>query len=164
MKEKQLNLFIVDDNELLVTALKTYLIEKFGDYLKISVFYDGDSCLRSISENTDVVILDYNLIGNKDGLDVLKEIKFINPKTEVIMLSSNENIGTAIDSFRLGAKDYVVKGYGSWQRIAKLIKKIINAPIRVLVKEFGVSVYVATFLITFIAIGIIVLIVSKIIN
>ncbi|MBA3972338.1 MAG: response regulator [Bacteroidetes bacterium] len=152
METQGLNLFIVDDNKLLVTDLKHYLQTRFGAGINISTFSDGESCLKMVDKNTNIVILDYFLDG-KNGLEVLKEIKTINPNTEVIMLSSNEDIVLAIESFRQGAKDYVIKGYGSWKKITHLVNHIITEPIRIMVREFGVSKFMATFLFTFIIMG-----------
>lgn len=155
MENQGMNLFIVDDNKLLVTDLKHYLQNRFGVGMKISTFNDGESCLEKVDVNTHIVILDYFLDG-KDGLEVLKSIKAINPKTEVIMLSGNEDIVLAIETFRSGAKDYVIKGKGAWKKITKLVEYIVTEPIRLMVREFGVSKFMATFLFTFIAMGIVV--------
>lgn len=149
------NLFIVDDDKLMVTALKHYLQNRFGADVQISTFDDGESCLKKVDTETHIVILDYFLEG-KNGLEVLKSIKAINPKTEVIMLSGNEDIATAIQTFRMGAKDYVIKGQGSWKKITKLVNLIITEPIRILVREFGVSKYMAIFLLTFVTMGVVV--------
>ena len=155
METQGTSLFIVDDNNLMVAALESFLKTKFGDSLHISTFNDGKSCLEKIDEKTDIVILDYYLKG-QNGLEVLKSIKAINPKTEVIMLSSNEDIALAIKTFRAGANDYVIKGYGSWKKITKLVAYIVTEPIRIISREFGVSIFVATFLLTFITMGIVV--------
>jgi DNA-binding NtrC family response regulator len=152
METQGLNLFIVDDNKLLVADLKYYLQNRFGNGLLISTFYDGESCLKNIDKDTHVVILDYFLDG-KNGIEILKEIKGINPKTEVIMLSGNEDIAVAIETFRNGAKDYVIKGMGSWNKIAKVLFKIITEPIRLIVREFRISKYMAIFLLTFVTMG-----------
>lgn len=152
METQRLNLFIVDDNKSMVAALKQFLQNKFGANINITTFYDGESCLEKINEYTDVVILDHYLNG-KNGLEVLKEIKEINPKTEVIMLSSNEDIALAIQSFRAGAKDYVIKGPSSWKKLTKLVHHVITEPIRIIVREFGVSKFVAIFLLTFLTMG-----------
>ena len=77
METQTLNLFIVDDNQSMVVALKHYIQNKFGKGIKISTFYDGESCIKEVDKDTDLVILDYFLDG-KNGLDVLKEIKEIN--------------------------------------------------------------------------------------
>ncbi len=155
MQAQGLNLFIVDDNTSMVTALKQYLQNRFGISVQISTFSDGESCLEKVDEQTHIVILDHFLEG-KNGVEVLKSIKMINPKTEVIMLSSNEDMAVAIESFRAGATDYVVKGPSSWKKITKLVNHIITAPIRIIVKEFGVSKYMAIFLLTFVLMAIVV--------
>ncbi|MDP2385299.1 MAG: response regulator [Bacteroidota bacterium] len=129
-------LFIVDDNKLLVSSLKTYLQNRFGPALVISTFDDGESCLKEISNETQIIILDYYLEG-KNGLDILKKIKETNPKTEVIMLSSNEDIAIAIDLFRAGAKDYIIKGNKYWEKLTHLLDVLIAKPIRVVVKGFS---------------------------
>lgn len=152
METQRLNLFIVDDNKSMVAALKQYLQSKFGENINITTFYDGESCLEKINQYTDMVILDHFLNG-KNGLEVLKEIKEINPKTEVIMLSSNEDIALAIQSFRAGATDYIVKGPSSWKKLTKLVHHIITEPIRIIVREFGVSKFMAIFLLTFLTMG-----------
>jgi DNA-binding NarL/FixJ family response regulator len=153
---KGVNLFIVDDNKLVVADLKHYLQNRFGSSVNISTFYDGDSCLAHVNSDTHIVILDYFLEG-KNGLEVLKSIKAINPKTEVIMLSSNENIALVIESFRQGAKDYVVKGHGAVKKIAKLVTFIITEPIRIIARELGVSKFLAAFLLTFVTMAVIVI-------
>ena len=61
METQRLNIFIVDDNKLMDISLKQYLKKRFGNSITISIFYDGESCLEKIDNNTNVVILDYFL-------------------------------------------------------------------------------------------------------
>ncbi len=152
METKKLNLFIVDDDKPMVTALKKYLDDTFGATIKISTFYDGESCLKNLTDQTHIVVLDYFLNG-KNGIEVLKEIKNISPKTEVIMFTSNEDIATAIKAFRTGAKDYIVKGKDSWQKLMSLINNIIAKPIKNWVREFGVAKFILLFFLTFFIMG-----------
>lgn len=152
MTTQGLNLFIVDDNKAMVAALKQYLEFRFGVSISISTFYDGESCLEKIDKNTHIVILDYFMAG-KNGLETLKSIKEINPKTEIIMLSGNEDIALAIESFRMGATDYIIKGPSSWERLTNMVNKIITDPIRAMVREFAVPKFVAIFFSTFITMG-----------
>jgi DNA-binding NtrC family response regulator len=160
METQTLNLFIVDDNKSMVTVLKQYLVNKFGTNLVISTFNDGESCLENVNQNTHMVILDHFLNG-KNGLEVLKLIKEKNPQTEVVMLTSHEDVATAIESFRAGAKDYVVKGPSSWKKITDLIYNVISAPVRIIVREFGVSKFMAIFLLTFVIMAIVVILVLQ---
>jgi DNA-binding NarL/FixJ family response regulator len=158
--QKKMNLFIVDDDKLMSITLKGFLEIKFGIDINITIFSSGEDALKKIDDTTNIVILDYLLEG-KNGLEILKLIKEKNPKTEVVMLSSNEDIALAIDSFRAGAKDYIVKGRGSWNQISRLVMRVITKPIRILVKEFGISKYIAIFLMTFVTMGLMVFFILK---
>lgn len=149
------NLFIVDDNPSVARELQKFLTNRFGLELTISIFIDGESLLKKIDANTKIVILDYDLKGEK-GDQLLKSIKKINPKIEVIILSSNEDIGTAIDAFRKGAKNYIIKGENAPRKIFSLVYKIINYPVRILVERFGINKILAIFLTYFVFIGILV--------
>ena len=160
METKEINVFIVDENIIMVNNLKHYLQSRFGSGFNITTFNNGESCLEKMDSNTHIVIMDYSLKG-KNGLQILKEIKIINPKTKVIMLSANEDIAVAIELFRSGATDYVVKGKGSLKKISDQIYRILSSPIRILVREFGVSKFMAAFLTTFVTMGIIVFVVMQ---
>lgn len=163
MKTQEFNLFIVDDNNLTLIGLKNHLQLRFGDGINIFTFLTGRSALERIDQNTAIVILDYHL-ENENGNDVLKAIKLKNPKTEVIMLTSNEEVGVAIESFRKGANDFVIKGDKAWKRIASSVNNIITYPYRIMVKEFGVHKFLAAFLLTFAGLGIAVVIVLQTMN
>ncbi len=152
MKTQPLNLFIIDDNALMLEGLRAYLDKRFGTELNISTYYSGESALKVLGSDTNIVILDYYLDG-ENGNDILMAIKKINPQTEVIMLSSNEDIAVAIDSFRKGATDYVIKGEKAWRKLTSLIYGILTYPVRVLIKEFGISKYLAMFFFAFACVG-----------
>ena len=67
MTTQGLNLFIVDDNRLMVSTLKQYLQNRFGMGINISTFNDGESCLKNVNKETNIVILDYYMPG-QNGL------------------------------------------------------------------------------------------------
>lgn len=134
MTPNVINLFVVDDDESLLTLVKTHMIRKFGTDINITTFSSGESCLEHINYETHIVILDYDLKG-ENGLDILQLIKTINPHTEVIMLSNNEDMTAAIEAFKRGAKDYMIKDTGSLKKITEQIhkkadkfKKVVNEP------------------------------------
>jgi DNA-binding NtrC family response regulator len=153
MNGKTLNLFIVDDNKLSLLSLKKSLNNRFGSILNISTFTTGKSALAYVDQDTSLVILDYNLDGEK-GNEVLKDIKQINPTTKVIMLSSNEDVAIAIESFRNGATDYVVKGNKAWEKLVNHIYKKIVEPIRNMGREYSLKKLTKIFVGIFISMGI----------
>ena len=123
MKTTKLNVFIVDDNLLMCRVLKQYLQNKFN--INITIFESGESCLERIDSQTHLVILDYFLNG-RNGLDILKLIKAINPKIEVIMLSNNSEPKVTSMLLKAGAKDYVLKGKESWKKITEVVSILIK--------------------------------------
>ncbi|WP_300570779.1 response regulator [Flavobacterium sp.] len=152
---KNQNLFIVENNPMESNRLVNFLEKRFGNTLTISTFNDGESALKNVNSNTTIVILDYDLKGERGDV-LLKEIKKINALTEVIILSSAEDIATAIDAFRKGAKNYVIKGESATRILYSMIFKIINYPVKILVERFAVNKILAIFLTYFIFIGILV--------
>ncbi len=59
-------------------------------------------------ERPEVVTLDYSM-PDMDGSEVLKKIKEVDPGIQVIIISGQEDIKTAINLIKNGAFDYIVK-------------------------------------------------------
>ena len=59
-----------------------------------------------------------------NGFEVLKKIKRFKPNAYVIMLSSQENIKTAVNALKFGAFDYLIKGDNEEEKIADALQRI----------------------------------------
>lgn len=156
--DKQLNVFIADEDEVVTTSLKNDLKQEFGSKLNITVFNDAKHCLDKIDHNTHLVILAYDFKkknGAENGLEVLKFIKKTHPLTEVVMHSSNDDIRVVLQTIRSGARDYILKEPGSFSKVRALIRKRFTEPIHRIITEFGVNKFVIIFLTTFVLIGVI---------
>ena len=156
-------LYILEDNIISATALKHFLNLKFGENLEITTFIDGASLLAEVDANTAIVIIDYDLKGEQSD-KLLIAIKNINPKTEVIILSNNEDIGLAIETFRKGANSIVMKGQHTNRILASRIYKIITYPAELLVSTLGINKMLALFILCVVYIGIVVYVGMVILN
>jgi two-component system response regulator HydG len=158
MEHQSINVFILNDNVEVAGKLRKYLVKRFGDLLKISLFFSSRSCLKMLNGQVDLVVLDDYLYegANKGtpGVDVLKKIKDKQPSTEVVILTSNEDIGMAVEAMRSGARDIIKNERGAWQRLQSIIDERIKQPIRYFVAEYGVNVFVMAFILTWTAIGV----------
>ncbi|MFX0124286.1 MAG: response regulator [Candidatus Hodarchaeota archaeon] len=56
----------------------------------------------------DLVLVDYSLPG-KSGIDVIKEIRILNPEIPVIMITGLGSEKIAVQAMKLGIKDYLTK-------------------------------------------------------
>ena len=120
------NIFIVDDDEMLSMMLADDL-GRNPNYT-ITTFSTGEECLESMYLNPDVVILDFNLNTiNPDaanGLHILQQIKQLNRNTNVIMYSSQEQYGVAVQTIGKGALQYVIKDQGAFAKIKAILREL----------------------------------------
>jgi two-component system OmpR family response regulator len=126
--EDKIRLFLVDDDALFLKSLEIDFL-KHADFT-IETFATGELCMKSLSHNPDVVILDYHLDGidktAMNGMETLDKIKNHNADIPVIMLSSQDKIDVAINCMHHRAFDYVVKSETAFIRLQKIITVIFQ--------------------------------------
>ncbi|MFT7155401.1 MAG: two-component system response regulator AtoC [Parvicella sp.] len=118
-----MNILIAEDDKW-YSELLNYHISLDPDNIVQQVSTAGD-LLKAVSKKTDIVTLDYSL-PDSNGNDVLRQIKNISPNTEVIIVSGQEDVKTAISLLKEGAYDYIVKDEDTKDRIWKTIQNIKN--------------------------------------
>ena len=77
----------------------------------------------------DLVLLDLILPGG-DGLDVLREIRRVQPSQPVIILTARGDEDDRVRGLRLGADDYVVKPFSVRELLARVEATLRRAPER----------------------------------
>jgi two-component system, NarL family, invasion response regulator UvrY len=129
-----INVFIVDDHTLIREGFGK-IIEKEHDISIIGEAGNANDFLKKFDEhNCDLVVLDINL-PDKNGLDVLKDIKSRNPETPVLIMSMYPEERYAIRTFQAGASGYISKDSAA-EKLVKAIRKIMSGG-KYVSKEFG---------------------------
>ena len=125
---KKIKLFLVDDDALFLKSLEIDFHSQ-SDF-EIETFVTGELCIANLSNNPDVIILDFHLNGidknAMNGIDTLDLIKSHNIDIPVIMLSSQDKIDIAVKCMHHNAFDYVVKSETAFVRLQKNISSIIS--------------------------------------
>ncbi len=99
-------ILIIDDDIDICTLLSRFL-NKEG--YETDVAYTGNKGIAKFKEsNFDLVLCDYRL-GDKEGRDVLSELKTVNPQAIVLIITGYSDIKTAVEVIKLGAYDYITK-------------------------------------------------------
>ncbi len=99
-------ILIADDESSIIEGLSALLIEE--DY-KTKTARDGDGALTLLKEETiPLALVDLNMPG-RTGLEILKEVKSQNISTEVIIITGQGTIDTAVEAMKEGAYDYLTK-------------------------------------------------------
>lgn len=103
-----LSILIIDDEPHLPHQFARYL-RKHG--YEVSTVADGEAGLRELQKNTiDLVLLDLRL-PKMSGLEVLKYIREQEQELPVVMLTAYGDVQTAVTAMKLGASDYLLKGF-----------------------------------------------------
>jgi len=128
MNDNKILLFLVDDDALFLKSLEIEFADNTQSVLK--TYATGELCLENISQNPDVVILDYylNSIDKNaiNGLETLDRIKKANQAIPVVMLSSQDKIEVAVNCMKHQAFDYIVKSETAFIRLQKTITTIFH--------------------------------------
>lgn len=120
-------ILIIEDDQRVAELLKRGL-EEFGYDVKAA--FDGEMGLRLFrSFDPDLVISDI-ILPKMDGFELVKEIKAVNRRIPVIMLTALGTTDDKLDGFDAGADDYMVKPFDIRE---------LEARIRVLLKRRNVS-------------------------
>ncbi len=111
-----MKIFLLEDDYSLNEAIKEIIqLENHS----VENFYDGETAFSKISNDFDLYILDIN-IPNINGLEILKQIKQINLKTKVIIISANINIDLIREAYTLGCDDYIKKPFNIEELLFKI--------------------------------------------
>ena len=117
-------ILIVDDHEVLRDGVKRIFDKQPGTI----IFGEAGTvqeALRLVREQDwDVVVLDLSL-GDRSGLEVLKELKRIRPRLPVLILSMHSEEQFARRAFKAGAAGYITKD-SPRAELVKAINKVIG--------------------------------------
>ncbi|WP_243359523.1 sensor histidine kinase [Fundidesulfovibrio terrae] len=97
---------LIDDEHDFVRLLATRLEAR--DFPVLTAFDASQGLGLVESQAPPVVVLDVNL-PDRSGLEVLREIKERWPLVQVVMLTGQADVATAVTGMKLGAMDYLVK-------------------------------------------------------
>lgn len=114
-------IFVVEDDPAYTKFLK-YVLGLNPDY-EVEFYTTGKDCINNLHKNPMVITLDYSL-PDMPGEQVLGQIRSHDPNINVIIVSAQEKIGTAVELLKLGAFDYISKDHETKDR---LINSINNA-------------------------------------
>jgi DNA-binding NtrC family response regulator len=104
----RIKVLIAEDEQNLGTILETFLT---GRGYQVTTVRDGRAALQALRADTfDVALLDI-VMPEMDGLEVLRQVREEPTPPEVIIITGNGTIETAITAIKLGAYDYLAKPY-----------------------------------------------------
>jgi len=119
-----IKILIVDDHAIVREGLN-HLLQAEKDMQVAGMAMDAASAMRFVSETpVDVIILDISMPG-KSGLDLIKDLKQIQPAVRILMLSMYPEDRFALRAVIAGASGYLTKEMAS-EEIVTAIRTIFS--------------------------------------
>jgi len=116
-----MKIFVVEDDKFYNKLIEHHL--KLNPDFDIQTFYNGQDLIDKLSDNPDIISLDYSL-PDMTGSDVLAKVRNYDPNIEVVIISGQDNISTAVKLLKEGAYDYITKDENIKERLLNTIHKI----------------------------------------
>ncbi|MGL4570614.1 MAG: response regulator [Clostridium sp.] len=115
-------ILIVDDEKNIRIALSHCL--KSEDY-DVYMACDGEEAVQKIeNDKFDLILVDYQM-PNKNGLEVLNEIRNKGILTSVIMMTAYRTVNIAVEAMKFGAIDLISKPF-SIEKLKESVKSSLE--------------------------------------
>jgi len=108
---KQIQVLIIEDNKPYAYSLKE-MLDAVEDMKWSGTFSRGEDAVDALKADPNlkpnIILLDLNLSG-RDGMTFIPILKQLLPKTQIIVLTQNDNYLKTLEAIRLGVSGYILK-------------------------------------------------------
>ncbi|HEC33283.1 MAG TPA: response regulator [Chloroflexi bacterium] len=116
-------ILVIDDSAEIQEALRGLVLEPAG--YRVLVASDGVEGLRSVlEERPDLIILDEQMPG-MTGIQILMALREHDLRTPVVFMTAHGSEDLAVQAFRLGVRDYIVKPFEP-EEMAQAIERALD--------------------------------------
>jgi CheY-like chemotaxis protein len=117
-------IFVVEDN-----IIYQGLIAKELETLSTNLYFytNGESCLFDLDKHPSIIVMDYNLDGQMNGLDTLQRVRDFDPNVYVILFSSQKGLNTKEIFLQYGSFDFLEKNSFSLRTLRQMVVCVTSA-------------------------------------
>jgi DNA-binding NtrC family response regulator len=112
MSENKINILHIDDNKEYLELTKIMLESKEESY-QVYAACSAKTAMKMLKSGIErdfhMILLDYELQENENGLDLLKDFKKEDIKIPIIFLTNNNDITLKENAFQLGVSEFIYK-------------------------------------------------------
>ncbi|NLP00345.1 MAG: response regulator [Clostridiaceae bacterium] len=116
--------FVITDDAIFMRTLLRKIIEQSDEYEVVGEASNGHEAIAAAKKyQPDILTLDITM-PEMDGIQAVKEILKVSPKTRIIMVSAMGQQSMVIEAIKQGAKDFVVKPFDK-SRVYQSIRNVL---------------------------------------
>ncbi|MCK5293941.1 MAG: response regulator transcription factor [Arcobacteraceae bacterium] len=128
-----MKIFLVEDD----TLLNETIVNVFSKInYDVTTFNDGKDAFENLDDSYDLYMVDINL-PHINGMELVKQIKFINKNANIFIMSADINIDTIVKAYDIGCSDYIKKPFDIREVIAKIEHTLSLVPNNIIFKNCG---------------------------
>jgi DNA-binding response OmpR family regulator len=131
-----MKILLVEDDQKLGSSLKRGLS---ADGYFVELCETADDALTQVEHETfDLLVVDWMLPGNLDGVEFIKKLRDMNIDTPCLMLTAKNSVRDRVEGLDSGSDDYLGKPFAYDELIAR-IKSLLRRPaaLKASVRQFG---------------------------
>lgn len=117
-------IFVVEDN-IIYQGLIAKELESLSSNLHF--YTNGESCISNLNKRPSVIVLDYNLDGQLNGLDTLQRVRDFDPNVYVILFSSQKGLNTKEVFLQYGSFDFLEKNSLSLRTLRQMVDCVTSS-------------------------------------
>ncbi len=114
-------ILVVDDAEFMRSKIKLILEAEAFEVIEAEDGYEAVKLYKKVSP--DVVTMDINMPG-KSGLETIKDLRLIDPKAQIVVVTSMGAERMIRDAIQYGAVNFIMKPFDD-EQIVEVIKKLV---------------------------------------
>jgi diguanylate cyclase (GGDEF)-like protein len=118
-----IRILVVDDEESIRNMLSQVLTEKGHEVTAAS---SGEEALELFRKSPFSLVISDIRIGEMNGIELLREIRLLEPETEVLIITSYASMESAISAIRAGAYDYLIKPFDDLDLVNTAVDRAIE--------------------------------------
>lgn len=124
MSPATIKALVIDDDKAILDACHQ-ILTRLG--FQVALAATGQAGLALIAqEGYDLVLLDL-MMPDRNGMEILKHIKALQPQTQVIIITGYGTIAAAVETIKLGAFDFLPKPFTP-DDIRQVVKRALEKP------------------------------------
>ena len=123
ISKKPVRILVADDDESLRSVLKQVLSM---DGYEVNLTSSGEEALAAFKKEPCSLLITDIRMGKMSGITLLQEVKRLRPDTQVIIITSNATLDTAITAIQAGAYDYLTKPFDDIALISSVARRAVE--------------------------------------
>ncbi|NDC30476.1 MAG: sigma-54-dependent Fis family transcriptional regulator [Bacteroidetes bacterium] len=112
-------IFVVEDDKWYNNFLQ-YVISLNPEY-SVRTFFNAKDCLDNLYLKPKLITVDYSM-PDMNGTELIRKIKEASVDSQVIVISGQEDVSTAVELLKLGVFDYILKDEDTKNRLLNSIQ------------------------------------------